>query len=133
MTDRPVGPSGWPEETREDRVRALKFLRESLMANKRALVSRKRIDIEAPAGAPRDDRGDRRAHRPPPGDGLMKRWEVHVIPKRPACNDRGSTVDVVAATKREALKKGRHEVVHVRGDYDRLDGALVVTATESED
>lgn len=59
-----------------------------------------------------------------------KSYEAHVIPKRPACTDRGWTCTVYAKNATEAKARARYEARRFHA-YDRLDGALVVTVKES--
>ena len=62
----------------------------------------------------------------------MRTYVVHVIPKQPACTDRGYEFDIVASTAAEARRRGREQALY-EGHYTRIDGALVVTATRLED
>lgn len=61
----------------------------------------------------------------------MKTYTAHVIPKRPACTDRGWTCTVYAKTKKQACVRARDEAFH-QAAYDRLSGPLIVTITEEE-
>jgi hypothetical protein len=61
----------------------------------------------------------------------MRTYTVNVIPKRPAFNDRGYDYEITAKNKAEAISEARRRMgrdMH----YDRLDGALIYTATEGD-
>ena len=47
IADDECGPSGWPEATPEQRQHAVRMLKQTISARRRALVSRKRADIAA--------------------------------------------------------------------------------------
>lgn len=54
----------------------------------------------------------------------MPRYTVTVKPRRPAFDDRGTTLEIVALTKTLAIKEARR-LVRMNCMYDRHDGPLV--------
>jgi hypothetical protein len=61
---------------------------------------------------------------------MTKWYDVLIIPARPACNDHGSVVEVQASSKAKAIAEAR-KINSKAMFYDRHDGKLIYTATET--
>jgi hypothetical protein len=59
-----------------------------------------------------------------------KFYDVLIIPARPACTDHGVVYDIEATSKAAAIKQAR-ERIRREMTYDRHDGKLLYTATET--